>query len=102
MLRSLVLSAIAAGSLLMASPADAAVQVNPIKNLSADFIKGADVSMLPELESLGGKFYDMDGTEMDELALMKKYGSTGFACASGMILTTKMAAVIPRPSGRSI
>lgn len=74
MLRSLVLSAIAAGSLLMASPADAAVQVNPIKNLSADFIKGADVSMLPELEALGGKFYDMDGTEMDELALMKKYG----------------------------
>lgn len=74
MLKSLVLSAVAAGSLWMASPAEAAVQVNPIPNLSDNFIKGADVSMLPELEALGGKFYDMDGTEMDELAIMKKYG----------------------------
>lgn len=74
MLKSLVISTLAASSLLMTSPADAAVQINPIKNLSADFIKGADVSMLPELEALGGKFYDMDGTEMDELVLMKKYG----------------------------
>ena len=73
-LKSLVLSALAAGTLLMASPADSAVQVNPIPNLSDNFIKGADVSMLPELEALGGKFYDMDGTEMDELAIMKKYG----------------------------
>lgn len=74
MLKGLVLSAIAAGAFAFGGTADAAVQVNPIRNLPADFIKGADVSMLPELESLGGKFYDMDGTQMDELAIMKKYG----------------------------
>ena len=74
LLRNLVLTAIAAGAIAFGNTADAAVQVNPIKNLPADFIKGADVSMLPELESLGGKFYDMDGTQMDELAIMKKYG----------------------------
>ena len=73
MLKGLVLSAIAAGAFAFGGTADAAVQVNPIRNLPADFIKGADVSMLPELESLGGKFYDMDGTQMDELAIMKKY-----------------------------
>lgn len=74
LLRSLVLGALAAGVFAFAPQADAAVQVNPIPNLPADFIKGADVSMLPEIESLGGKFYDMDGTQMDELAIMKKYG----------------------------
>ncbi|MBQ1614433.1 MAG: glycosyl hydrolase 53 family protein, partial [Selenomonas sp.] len=74
MLKSLVLSAVAAGSLWMASPADAAVQVNPIPNLSDNFIKGADVSMLPEMESLGAKFYDTDGTQMDELQIMKNHG----------------------------
>lgn len=73
-LRSLVLGALAAGVFAFAPQADAAVQVNPIPNLPADFIKGADVSMLPELEACGGKFYDMDGTQMDELAIMKKYG----------------------------
>ncbi|MBO6203870.1 MAG: glycosyl hydrolase 53 family protein, partial [Selenomonas sp.] len=73
-LKSLVLSAIAAGSLLLASPADAAVLVNPIPNLSDNFIKGADVSMLPEMESLGAKFYDTDGTQMDELQIMKNHG----------------------------
>ena len=74
MLKSLVLSAVAAGSLWMASSADAAVQVNPIPNLSDNFIKGADVSMLPEMESLGAKFYDTDGTQMDELQIMKNHG----------------------------
>ena len=73
-LKSLVLSALAATTFAFLPSADAAIQVNPIPNLSQDFIKGADVSMLPELESLGAKFYDVDGTEMDELQIMKNHG----------------------------
>ena len=74
MLKSLVLSAVAAGSLWMASSADAAVQVNPIPHLSDNFIKGADVSMLPEMEAAGAKFYDVDGTQLDEMQIMKNHG----------------------------
>ena len=74
LLKGMVLSALAAGTFAFGAPADAAIHVNPIPNLSSDFIKGADVSMLPEMESLGAKFYDVDGTEMDELAIMKKHG----------------------------
>lgn len=73
-LKSLVLAALAAGTFALAPSADAAVQVNPIPNLPANFIKGADVSMLPELEKLGAKFYDVDGKEMDELQIMKNHG----------------------------
>ena len=73
MLRGLVLSAIAAGTFAFsAQSTEAAVQINPINNISSDFIKGADVSMLPEMEKLGAKFYDTDGTQMDELQIMKK------------------------------
>ncbi|MCH3960290.1 MAG: hypothetical protein LKE51_13470 [Selenomonas sp.] len=61
-LKALVLSALAAGTFAFGmSASEAAVQVNPIPNLRQDFIKGADVSMLPEMEKLGAKFYDVDG-----------------------------------------
>lgn len=73
-LKALVLSALIAGSFSFAQPADAAVQVNPIPGISKDFIKGADVSMLPEMESLGAKFYDIDGKQMDALQIMKNHG----------------------------
>ncbi len=74
-LRGLVLSAIAAGTFAFsAQSTEAAVQINPINNISSDFIKGADVSMLPEMEKLGAKFYDTDGTQMDELQIMKNHG----------------------------
>ena len=57
MLRGLVLSAIAAGTFAFsAQSTEAVVQINPINNISSDFIKGADVSMLPEMEKLGAKF----------------------------------------------
>lgn len=59
---------------LLPLEAEAAVQVNPIAGMKQDFIKGADISMLPALEELGAKFYDMDGMPMDEIAVMKKYG----------------------------
>lgn len=37
-----------------------------------DFIKGMDISMLKEVEDLGGKFYD-DGIELDVFQILKKY-----------------------------
>ena len=46
-LKSLILSALVAGTFAFLPTADAAVQVNPIPNLPENFIKGADVSMLP-------------------------------------------------------
>ena len=73
-LKSLILAALAAGTFALMPTADAAVQVNPIPNLPENFIKGADVSMLPEMEKLGAKFYDVDGTQMDELQIMKNHG----------------------------
>ena len=54
--------------------AQAEVQVKPIEHMRADFIKGADVSMLHDLEKNGAKFYDTDGQEMDNLAIMTKHG----------------------------
>ena len=49
-IKSLVLSAMAVGSWnFSAVTSEAAVQVNPIPGLREDFIKGADVSMLPEM-----------------------------------------------------
>lgn len=75
LLKSLVLSALIAGSSLWsAAPAMAAVQVNPIPGISQDLIKGVDISILPEMEKYGAKFYDTDGTEMDCLAIMQKHG----------------------------
>lgn len=68
------MSAIMAGSISFMGMGEAAIQVNPINGISDDFIKGADVSMLPEMEKLGAKFYDVDGTEMDELQIMKNHG----------------------------
>ncbi len=74
LLKNFILTALAAGTFAFSGAADAAVQINPIPNLSQDFIKGADVSMLPEMESLGAKFYDIDGTQMDALQIMKNHG----------------------------
>ena len=39
------------------------------------FIKGMDVSSLPELEQLGAKFYDKDGDERNLLAILQEYGT---------------------------
>ena len=63
LLKRMVLAALVAGSLAVWQPlSEAAVQVNPIPGLPADFIKGADVSMLPQMEEAGAKYYDEDGT----------------------------------------
>src|SRR5690349_16858467 len=49
------------------------IHVNPIDNLSPDFIMGADVSMLKQIEDSGGKFYDK-GVEKDALTILKEHG----------------------------
>lgn len=77
-LTAYVMAALMAGSAMLgtsfgASSAEAAVKVNPIAGISDDFIKGADVSMIPELERLGGKFYD-NGVEKDCLTILQEKG----------------------------
>ncbi|CAN7536361.1 glycosyl hydrolase 53 family protein [Paenibacillus sp. LjRoot56] len=49
------------------------IHINPIPGLSADFIKGADVSMLKQIEVSGGKFYD-GGIEKEALQILKDHG----------------------------
>lgn len=74
-LKKVILSVITATMISCSLPftALAAVQVNPIENLSTDFIKGADVSIMPELERNGTKFYD-NGIEQDGLTILKNHG----------------------------
>ena len=74
-LKKVILSAITATMISCSLPftALAAVQVNPIENLSTDFIKGADVSIMPELERNGTKFYE-NGIEQDGLTILKNHG----------------------------
>lgn len=74
-LKKVILSAITATMISCSLPftALAAVQVNPIENLFTDFIKGADVSIMPELERNGTKFYD-NGIEQDGLTILKNHG----------------------------
>jgi len=54
-------------------PSDEEFHVNPIDGLSPDFIMGADVSMLSEIEKNGGKYFDA-GVEGDALEIMKSHG----------------------------
>ena len=42
-------------------------------NVRPDFIKGMDVSMLPELEALGAKYYDQ-GKQEDAITIMQAHG----------------------------
>ncbi|MEA5460831.1 glycosyl hydrolase 53 family protein [Arcicella sp. LKC2W] len=42
--------------------------------LNTDFVKGADISWITEMEASGRKFYDSSGKEMDCFALMKSLG----------------------------
>jgi arabinogalactan endo-1,4-beta-galactosidase len=49
------------------------IHVNPIEKLSPDFIMGADVSMLKQIEISGGKYY-VNGVEEDCLKILKDHG----------------------------
>jgi len=55
---------------------DYGVTINSIPGLSNtfDFIKGADVSMLAQLESSGAKFYDESGNAADALQVLRDHG----------------------------
>ncbi len=49
------------------------IYVNPIEGLSPDFIMGADISMLRQIELSGGKYY-VNGVEEDCLKILKDHG----------------------------
>lgn len=51
----------------------AGFHVNPIDGLSPDFIMGADVSMLAQVEQSGGRF-SVNGVEKDALQILKDHG----------------------------
>jgi len=51
----------------------AGIRVNPVDGLSDDFIMGADVSMLAQIEAEGGKYY-VNGVEEDCLQILKDHG----------------------------
>ena len=44
-------------------------------DLKTKFIKGVDISTLPELERLWAKFYDIDGDERNPLAILQEHGA---------------------------
>lgn len=48
--------------------------IQPIPGLSQDFIRGADISMLGEIEKHGGVYYGRDGKQDDLLSILKKEG----------------------------
>ncbi|HEH9409260.1 MULTISPECIES: glycoside hydrolase family 53 protein [Aeromonas] len=73
---SLLVAAMLATGLTMMAPSVLAaetVQIQPVK-VAADFIKGADVSMLAEVEKHGGKFFDEHGNPQDAMAILKENG----------------------------
>ena len=74
---SLLMAALlATGTLAMPLAVQAAEQVTikPVAGIPADFIKGADVSMLAEVEKHGGKYYDEKGVEKDAMLILKENG----------------------------
>nr|WP_314419095.1 arabinogalactan endo-beta-1,4-galactanase [uncultured Erwinia sp.] len=46
----------------------------PIGQVPADFVKGADISTLPELEKQGAKFYNANNQLQDPIAILKANG----------------------------
>lgn len=73
---SLLVAAMLATGLNMMAPSVLAaetVQIQLVK-VAADFIKGADLSMLAEVEKHGGKFFDEHGNPQDAMAILKENG----------------------------
>lgn len=52
----------------------AQITVEPINGIPETFIRGADISMLAQIEQCGGKYYDAQGKEGDLFAIMKANG----------------------------
>ncbi len=55
-------------------PSDLGITVRRVDHLSADFIRGADVSMLAQIEKSGGRFYRDDGAVGQPLAILRDHG----------------------------
>jgi len=73
-LTALIVAGLLSGSMLFNGViAEAAIHVNPVDGLSQNFIKGADISMLKQLETVGAKFYD-NGVEKDGMQILKEHG----------------------------
>ncbi|GGP21103.1 glycosyl hydrolase 53 family protein [Silvimonas iriomotensis] len=67
--------ALLAGVVLSANLfAAGSVAVQTVPNLPPDFIMGADVSTLDQVEAAGGKFYNLAGQQQDALAILKANG----------------------------
>lgn len=54
-------------------PTDLAIHVNPIAGLSPDFIMGADVSMLKEMQDNGARFF-VNGVPEEALQILRDHG----------------------------
>lgn len=59
---------------VLAAATDSPITVQPVSNLRADFMMGADISMLDQIERNGGKYYDLQGAQKDCLAILKENG----------------------------
>lgn len=73
-------AALALGFPASAAPAKAAdgvkqsIVVEKVEGLSDDFMMGADISMLGDIEKCGGKYYGADGKKADLFAILKENG----------------------------
>ena len=54
--------------------AKAQISVEPVQGLSEDFMRGVDISMVAEIEKLGGAYYDENGKSADVFQILKKHG----------------------------
>jgi arabinogalactan endo-1,4-beta-galactosidase len=61
-----------AGAAVGVAAAGGLVPARPVQ--AATFVKGADVSWLPEMEANGYRFYNTSGVEADVLTILKGYG----------------------------
>jgi arabinogalactan endo-1,4-beta-galactosidase len=59
---------------LESGPVKGGLFVDAVEGLSADFIRGADVSSLLSLEASGVRFYDFNGQEQDMLKTLSENG----------------------------
>lgn len=75
-LRRLAHAVLAIGLLALPPAALAAAEplIAPVAGLRADFMKGADISMLAELEAAGVRFSDSNGVQKDLLLILRDNG----------------------------
>lgn len=59
---------------LILPKASSEIRINPVQNLPGDFIRGVDLSEVPWILELGGKFYDETGVEKDILDILAESG----------------------------